>query len=85
MLGMLTGRNQAKPCITVQIGSQEPIVISGEAAEYLHRVAKKEHKPLGQVLAHAIALQRAVVDEKDLGSWVVSERSDGSFVELVPV
>jgi hypothetical protein len=38
-----------------------------------------------EVLAHAIALQKAVVDEKANGSSALIKRRDGTVLELLPV
>jgi hypothetical protein len=61
------------------------IVITGEALEFVQRLALDRDISVAQVLAHAIALQKAVIEEQDHGALVVSERRSGELLEFIPV
>jgi hypothetical protein len=68
--------------IKIKAGDYE-IDVSGEALEALIDLAERRHQTLGEVLAQAIAVQKAIADAKANGGKVIIEPRDDSPRELV--
>lgn len=68
--------------ITVKAADYE-IDVSGEALEALIDLADKRGLTLGEVLAQAIAVQKAIADANASGGKVIIEPRDDSPRELV--
>jgi len=74
---------QPKPTkVVVQAGGQT-ITISGEALDALFELAEREQLTVSQVLARAIAVQKAVTEAKAQGRRVVIEQRGDRPRELV--
>ena len=80
--------NTSPPCSKrseVATAPRPDTVLTGEALEFVQRLAREQGISIARALAHAIALQRAVIDEQADGAWVTVERRSGEFLELIPI
>lgn len=68
--------------VTVEAGG-ETITVSGEALAALYELSQREGLTLAQVLARAIAVQKAVADAKAEGRRVIIESKGDGPRELV--
>jgi hypothetical protein len=74
----------ASPTGTVAVkAGDQTIELSGEALDALMDLMESRQMTLGEVLAEAIALQKAITDERDRGGKVVVERKGEIPRELV--
>ena len=68
--------------VVVKAGDQT-IELSGQALDVLMELMESRNMTLGEVLAEAIAIQKAIADERDRGGRVVVERKGEIPRELV--
>lgn len=79
------GRGARSPQVTSMTGktADHTVEVSGVALDVLTELAEQQGVTLGTVLAEAIAVQKAIADEKAKGTKVVFKRNGRAPRELV--